>query len=113
MPACALLAVLCATGCEPPLPPGKPVSALTPEEAAGHQVFESQCARCHAAYTTQGTHGPSLYGVFRRPDLPSGLKATDDRAASVILHGRGMMPAFGNKINEDELQLLLKYLHTL
>ena len=110
---CTLLASLCATGCQPDLPPGKPVSALTPEEVAGRQVFQNECARCHAAYSTQATHGPSLYGVFRRPDLPSGMKATDERASSVILHGHGMMPAFGNKINDEDLQLLLKYLHTL
>ncbi len=109
----AMVAVLCATGCQPDLPPGKPVSALTPEEAAGHEVFQGQCARCHAAYSPQATHGPSMYGVFRRPDLPSGMKATDDRVSSIILHGRGMMPAFGNKISDEDLQLLLKYLHTL
>jgi mono/diheme cytochrome c family protein len=107
------LTALCATGCQPDLPPGKPVSALTPDEAAGHEVFERQCARCHTAYSPQATHGPSMYGVFRRPDLPSGMKATDDRVSSVILHGRGMMPAFSNKITDDDLQLLLKYLHTL
>lgn len=108
-----LLFVCCATGCQPDLPPGKPVSALTPEEATGHEVFQRQCARCHEAYSPRSTHGPSMYGVFRRPDLPSGMKATDDRVSSVILHGRGMMPAFGNKISDEELQLLLKYLHTL
>ena len=111
--ALSLLLALASTGCQPALPPGKPVSQLTPEEAAGHIVFEQQCARCHAAYTTQGMHGPSLLGVYRRPYLPSGAPANDDRLTAVILHGRDMMPAFGNKIDGAQLQTLLKYLHTL
>jgi mono/diheme cytochrome c family protein len=109
----ALLALLCIAGCQPALPPGKPVSQLTPEEAAGHDVYQEHCARCHAAYTTQGLHGPSLLGVFRRPYLPSGAPANDARVTAVILHGRDMMPSFHDKIDDDQLQLLLKYLHTL
>ena len=61
------------------MPPGKPLSALTPGEAGGRAVFVSACARCHNAYDTQALHGPSLYGVFRKPYLPSGAPARDDR----------------------------------
>lgn len=107
------MALLTLAGCRPALPPGKPVSELTPEEAAGHAVFQQQCARCHAAYTTQGLHGPSLYGVLRKPYLPSGHPANDERITAVVLRGRGMMPAFANTIDDAQLQALLKYLHTL
>jgi mono/diheme cytochrome c family protein len=97
-------------GCRAGLPPGKPVDALTAEEAAGHAVYQQQCARCHAAYTTQGLHGPSLYGIFRKPYLPSGAPANDDRVT-------GMMPSFANALpdtGEDaQLAELIKYLHTL
>jgi mono/diheme cytochrome c family protein len=104
-------------GCRAGLPPGKPVDALTAEEAAGHAVYQKQCARCHAAYTTQGLHGPSLYGIFRKPYLPSGAPANDDRVTAVIEHGRGMMPSFASALpdtGEDaQLAELIKYLHTL
>lgn len=105
--------ILIAAGCGPTLPPGKPLSALSPEEAAGHEVYQQQCARCHAAYTTQGLHGPSLLGLYRKPFLPSGAPAKDERVTSVILHGRDLMPALGNDINAEQLQDLLRYLHTL
>ncbi len=95
------------------LPPGKPLASLTPDESAGRAVFVAACARCHNAYDTQALHGPSLYGVFRKPYLPSGAPARDDRVMQVILHGRGMMPAAGSGLTDQELQNLLHYLHTL
>ena len=104
--------VLGATGCKS-LPPGKPLSSLTPEEACGRAVFVSSCARCHNAYETQALHGPSLYGVFRKPYLPSGAPAHDDRVTEVVLHGRNLMPPAGGDLTEQQLQDLLRYLHTL
>jgi mono/diheme cytochrome c family protein len=100
-------------GCHPALPPGKPVSELSPQEAAGYEVYKQQCARCHNAYDTHALHAPSLYGVFRQPYLPSGAVANDDRVTAVILHGRDMMPAFNNSIDQQQLEELLAYLHTL
>ena len=105
-------AVLGSAGCHS-LPPGKPVAELTPQEAAGHAVFIEACARCHNAYETQALHGPSLFGVFRKPYLPSGAPARDDRVLEVVLHGRGLMPAAGGELSEQQLQDLLRYLHTL
>jgi mono/diheme cytochrome c family protein len=109
---CGLSGLLFAAGCKS-LPPGKPLASLTPEEARGRAVFVAACARCHNAYDTQALHGPSLYGVYRKPYLPSGAPARDDRVAEVILRGRGMMPAAGRDLTEQELGELLRYLHTL
>lgn len=108
-----MLALACMlAGCKT-LPPGKPVSQLTPEEANGRAVFVSECARCHNAYSTEALHGPSLYGVFRKPYLPSGAPARDDRVREVILHGRDMMPPLGGDLTEQQIVDLLRYLHTL
>lgn len=95
------------------MPPSKPLSELTPRELSGHQVFVAQCARCHYANSERGLHGPGLLGLFRQPYLPSGIAANDERVSSIILHGRGVMPAMGNRLNEQQLQDLLAYLHTL
>jgi mono/diheme cytochrome c family protein len=109
---CVSLGVLFAAGCKS-LPPGKPLASLTPQEARGRVVFVSACARCHEAYDTKALHGPSLYGVFRKPYLPSGAPAREDRVTEVILHGRNLMPAAGRDLTEEQLQDLLRYLHTL
>jgi mono/diheme cytochrome c family protein len=104
------LVVIC--GCNH-LPPSKPVSELTAQEAAGRRVFVSQCSGCHYANTEKGLHGPGLEGLFRKPYLPSGGMANDARVTSVILHGRNMMPALGNTLSDQELVDLMAYLHTL
>lgn len=106
--------VLCVlAGCRPPLPPSKPLSELSPQEMRGYHVFVSDCTRCHHANDERSLHGPGLQGLFRQKYLPSGAPANDDRVTDVILHGHGMMPAFGNKMDEQQLRDLLAYLHTL
>jgi mono/diheme cytochrome c family protein len=106
------MALIGLTGCKH-LPPSKPLSELTPQELAGHQVFATECARCHYADSEQGMKGPGLEGLFRMKDLPSGRAANDDRVTDIILHGYSMMPALGNEIGSRQLTDLLAYLHTL
>jgi len=108
--ACAL--ALIAAGCRS-LPPSKPLDQLTPVERQGHVIFQANCARCHNANSTRALHGPGLQALYKQPYLPSGAPANDDRVRSVIEHGRNMMPAFGNDLNEEQMQALLAYLHTL
>jgi mono/diheme cytochrome c family protein len=58
-------------------------------------------------------NGPAMAGIFKKEYLPSGAAATDERVSATILHGRGMMPAQGNMIDQQDLSDLLAYLHTL
>jgi mono/diheme cytochrome c family protein len=51
--------------------------------------------------------------VYRKKYLPSGAPANDERVTPVILRGRNMMPAYGNNLNDQQVQDLLAYLHTL
>lgn len=109
----ATVALLLLAGCGPPLPPSKPLSELNPQELRGHDVYETECARCHYPNSERSLHGPGLQGLFKLKYLQSGAPANDDRVTNVILHGRGMMPAFDNKIDQQQLNDLLAYLHTL
>lgn len=110
----AILATsLITSGCRPKLPPSKPLAELTSQEANGYAVFQSHCSRCHYANSEEGFHGPGLQGLYKEKYLPSGAPANDDRVTSAILHGRGMMPAFGNDLDEQQLNDLIAYLHTL
>ena len=94
-------------------PPAVPVAKLTPRERRGHQVFEARCAECHYDRQEGALHGPSLLGVFKKPYLPSGAPANDERVTAAIVHGRNMMPAMGETLDEKDLDDLLAYLHTL
>lgn len=104
---------LSASGCRPNLPPSKPLSELTPQEASGHAVFQSHCARCHHANDQDGLKGPGLQGLYKQKYLPSGAPANDDRVTTTIVQGRGMMPSFANDLDDRQMNDLIAYLHTL
>ncbi len=103
-------AILALAGCRS-LPPSKPSSQWTAQEARGAVVFQQNCARCHYATTTSSLHGPGLQALTKQPTMPSGMPPTDERLTVVILHGRTMMP--GTPLTDSQLQDLLAYLHTL
>jgi mono/diheme cytochrome c family protein len=100
-------------GCKPSYRPAKPVSQLTPQEYRGYQVYQQDCASCHYADRTGDLHGPSLYALYQKKYLPSGAPANDARVSAAIVDGHGIMPGFGNQIDQQQLQDLLAYLHTL
>jgi mono/diheme cytochrome c family protein len=104
----AVLAIT--TGCQS-LPPSKPSSEWTLEEAHGASVFQANCARCHYPTTTQGLKGPGLQAITKAKAMPSGAPPTDERLSALILHGRQMMPA--TALDNAQLHDLLAYLHTL
>lgn len=105
----AALALLM-TACKS-LPPSKPASEWTPQEARGAEVYQAKCARCHYPTSTRGLHGPGLQAITKLKSMPSGAPPTDERLSDRILHGYGMMPA--TPLGDDQLQDLLAYLRTL
>ena len=99
-------------GCKSVAPP-KPLDKLNTQEMHGHEVFQAQCARCHNDRKDALLNGPALIGIYKKPYLHSGAPANDERVSSTILHGHGLMPAMGNTIDQQQLDDLLAYLHTL
>ena len=93
------------------LPPSKPSSQWTPQEARGAAVYQVHCARCHRPNDTHPLNGPGLQAITKVSALPSGAPPTDERLTAVIERGRGMMP--GTYLNEEQMQDLLAYLKTL
>src|ERR1700722_4112779 len=87
---------------------------LNPQEIAGRKIYDNYCDRCHAPYSSRGRQGPSMKGVFRRQDLPmSGMPANDDRVSDVVRLGRNKMPGYAQALNQQQINDLLAYLHTL
>ena len=112
IPGFSLAAAALLTGCNS-LPASKPLDQLTPQEAAGHAVYQTRCAACHYPNTTKPLNGPGLQALYKKPYMPSGAPANDDRIRATILHGRNLMPPQGNVIDEQDLNDLMAYLHTL
>ena len=88
-------------------------SAPRSAEERGARVFARSCASCH--------------GPAGRPSRPIGLAAmprdlsdprlyqlrSDTELKAVIRDGKGAMPAFGALLADEDLTLLIAYLHTL
>ena len=87
---------------------------LNAQQAAGRRIYDSECGRCHEPYSTRGKKGPGLKGVFQHKYLSlSGLPANDERITDIIRLGRNEMPGYSQKLNSQDIQDLLAYLHTL
>src|SRR5512141_2498748 len=99
-----------ALGCRS-LPPSRPASEWTAQEARGAQVYAQYCARCHYPTNTRSLHGPGLQAITKIKAMPSGAPPTDERLSAVILRGRNMMP--GSAVTDEQMADLLAYMHTL
>jgi mono/diheme cytochrome c family protein len=99
-------------GCKP-VPPPVPLSELNAQQTQGHAVFQARCGSCHYDRSNAALHGPALIGVFKKPYLPSGAPANDERVTATIRNGHNLMPAMGDTIDSQDLDDLLAYLHTL
>ena len=113
----AIAALLCglACGCHR-VPPPVPLDQLNAQQTRGHGVFMAHCSMCHYDRVGDPLHGPSLRGLYKKPYLPSGAPANDERVTTTILHGRNLMPAqpyLSPAYSPGDLDDLIAYLHTL
>jgi mono/diheme cytochrome c family protein len=87
---------------------------LNQQQAAGRQIYDDRCERCHSAYSSRGKKGPSMKEVFKRQFLSkSGLPANDQQVGDIIRYGRNMMPGYSQVLNQQQMADLLAYMHTL
>ncbi|MGC2474858.1 MAG: cytochrome c [Candidatus Sulfotelmatobacter sp.] len=110
----AVIAVGCSVACDVERRKSDAELGLNPQQVAGRKIYDSECDRCHEPYSTRGKKGPGLKGVFQHKYLSlSGLPANDERVSNIISMGRNEMPGFSQKLNDQDIQDLLAYLHTL
>ena len=88
-------------------------SELTPQQAAGKHLYQVRCAHCHEDNDLALKKvPPDLHGLFGHKTLPSGIPATDETVKHNVLTGRGMMPGFAGRFDDEQMTALLAYLHT-
>lgn len=78
----------------------------------GAILFKSNCVVCHAA---DGSGNTSPGKALNIKDLRSAevQKMSDADLTGSISKGKNKMPAFGQKLNPDQLQELVNYIRTL
>jgi mono/diheme cytochrome c family protein len=103
----ALIAVVFLSACDQPTAQVKQ-AAYRPQ-----YVYQKYCAPCHEATNPHLIQEPPrLDGVFRKHTFPSGAPATDDELRNVILRGRATMPPFEGTLTGDDVDGLVRYMHT-
>ncbi len=79
----------------------------------GQQLFNNNCAVCHG---TEG-HGNTPMGkaISNLPDLasPSTDQLSDEEIFDIITNGKGVMPAFQQKLSDADRKALIKYVRSL
>jgi mono/diheme cytochrome c family protein len=115
LPAFAAVLLLAATcACDAELRKTDAELGLNAQQSAGRKIYDTECARCHEPYSTRGKKGPGLKGVFQHKYLSlSGLPANDERVTDIVRLGRNEMPGYSQKLNQQNIEDLLSYLHTL
>jgi mono/diheme cytochrome c family protein len=72
-----------------------------------------RCAHCHEDNDLALKKvPPELHDVFEHKTLPSGAPATDAAIRLNVLTGRGLMPSFAGRFDDEQMAALLAYLHT-
>jgi mono/diheme cytochrome c family protein len=111
---CVCMAILALAGCDVERRRSDADLGLNQQEAAGRQIYDNYCDRCHEPYSSRGKKGPSLKGVFKQQYLSvSGLPANDERVTEIVKSGRAKMEGFSRVMTDQQVKDLLSYLHTL
>jgi mono/diheme cytochrome c family protein len=80
----------------------------------GRDLFRENCAVCHDIDKDKAHSrkiGPSLNHLFKNEKLPlSRGKPTQPYVAIRIKFGGALMPAFGKKLNEEQIATLVDYI---
>ena len=80
---------------------GAPVAAFAADAAAGQQIFDGNCAACHAG--GQNVIVPEK--TLEREDLEQYLDGGFNEKAVIrqVTNGKNAMPAFGGRLPDDDI----------
>jgi len=117
---CALLSVLAfpLAGQAPGKSSGEKKSPANGKASAagakgGRTVYNTYCAICHLAASTEKKVGPGLKGLGKREKFSSGEKITDDSLRAWIEKGGKDMPPFKETLTPQQIRDVIAYVKTL
>ena len=87
-------------------------SASAEDSKTAASTFAQKCAECHAA---DGSGATTIGKSANIPDLrsPQVQNQADAAMKDIIAHGKGVMPAFGTSLSNDEIDGLVVYVRGL
>jgi mono/diheme cytochrome c family protein len=78
----------------------------------GQKVFQQRCAACHGA---DGSGDTMMGKQLQAKDLRTAevQKLSVDQMKKTVNAGQGNMPAFGDRLSDDEIAQVVTYVRTL
>lgn len=93
----------------PPPPGATPFGERTRPPLPAATLYERQCAICHGANGRADSYTASHPSMPAVGDLSASGKGTEEQL-SIILNGRGAMPAFAPRLSPEEARSLPAYI---
>jgi mono/diheme cytochrome c family protein len=86
--------------------------AVASAQPPAASVYKTNCAPCHGA---SGDANTPAGKVFKVPSFSSTevLKEPDSTMLAIAKDGKGKMPAWHDKLSEDQLKDVIAFIHTL
>jgi mono/diheme cytochrome c family protein len=86
---------------------------LSPAKAKeAKRLFKQRCAKCHGQDGAGNNYG-QIIGVTNLTDPEWQERVDDQRIINSIKHGRGQMPAAGEKLSDEQITSLMLHARTL
>jgi len=76
------------------------------------RLFKQKCAKCHGQNGAGNNYG-QIVGATNLTDPEWQQRVDDNRIINSIKHGRGQMPALGEKLTDEQITSLMLYVRTL
>ena len=76
------------------------------------RLFKQKCAKCHGQDGAGNNYG-QIIGATNLTDPEWHQRVDDQRIINSIKHGRGQMPASGEKLTEEQITSLMLHVRTL
>jgi len=76
------------------------------------RLFKQKCVKCHGQDGAGNNYG-KIVGATNLTDPEWQQRVDDKRLVNSVTHGRGQMPAFGEKLTEEQIASLVSYVRTL
>ncbi len=87
-------------------------TALLAAEPTGGDLYKAKCAMCHGLSGQADTPMAKKLGV-KNLSSPEVQKQTDAQLAQTIAKGKGKMPSFAGKLDDDKVKLVIGHIRSL
>lgn len=88
-------------------------ASLSADGLPGQAIFQAKCKTCHGEKGEGKEAIAKMYKVDVSALALNSTKSSDEALKTMVQNGKGKMPAFKEKLSEDEINQVLAYVKSL